>query len=630
MFKKPNLGASGLGLVALLLIGVMLLANLLLRGARLDLTADKLYTITDGTENIVRNLKEPVNLYFFFSEESAAELQPLRNHGVRVRELLEELVSRSDGKLSLKVIDPQPYTEEEDRATELGVSSTPIGALGQRLYLGLAATNSTDGKEAIPFLDPQSEEQLEYDIAKLIHNLAGAKKPVVAWLSSLSMTGDMDMQTGRPRPPWMVYQQVEQLYDVRTLEPTLTAIEPDVDVLVIVHPKDLPPAALYAIDQYTLRGGRVLAFLDPDAQSDASASADPSNPMAQFGADKSSSLDPLLGAWGVEFQRGQVVADLERGLVVSMRQGQQPSQHIAVLGLDESSMSNDVITGQLKSINLLTAGSLKPVEGSALEHETLLHTSKQSGLIPVQRVNMAMDPAALRDGFKPTGELTLAMRISGTAKSAYPDGPPAGVTAAPEALKESAKPINVIVVADTDLLLDYPWLQQQNFFGQMVYQPMADNGALVWNAVDNLGGSADLISIRGRAAYRRPFERVEQIRREAEAQSRAKNQQLQEQLRQTEEQLGKLQASQPPGADILSPEAAAAIERFQQEKLNIRKELRAIEANVDADIKSLGFVVKIVNLLLMPAIIVGLGLLVALWRKRRRHALAMLRKGAAA
>jgi ABC-type uncharacterized transport system involved in gliding motility auxiliary subunit len=204
------------------------------------------------------------------------------------------------------------------------------------------------------------------------------------------------------------------------------------------------------------------------------------------------------------------------------------------------------------------------------------------------------------------------------------------VTAPADALKESAKPLNVVVVADTDLLLDYTWLQQQNFFGQVVLQPMADNGAFVWNALDNLGGSADLISIRGRAAYRRPFERVEQIRRDAEAQSRDKNLQLQEQLRQTEEQLEKLQSAQPPGADILSPEAAEAIERFQREKLNIRKELRAIEANVDADIRSLGYLVKSVNLLLMPAIVTALGLLVALWRKRRRHAIAMLRKGAAA
>jgi ABC-type uncharacterized transport system involved in gliding motility auxiliary subunit len=628
MLKKPNLGASGLALVGLLFIGIMLLANLLLRGARLDLTADKLYTISDGTERLVKGLKEPVNLYLFFSAESAAEIQPIRNHGVRVRELLEELVSRSDGKLTLKVIDPQPYTEEEDRATELGVSSTPIGALGQRLYLGLAGTNSTDGKDSIPFLDPQAEEQLEYDVAKLIYNLSSSKKPVVGWLSSLPMQGDMDMQTGRPRPPWMVYQQVEQLYSVRNLEPTLTSIDADVDVLVLVHPKNLAPAALYAIDQYALRGGRVLVFVDPDSQSDSSA-ADPSNPMAQFAADKSSSLDPLLGAWGLEFKRDQVAADLERGLVVSMRQGQPPTQHIAVLGLDPSSMSKDVITTQLKSVNMITAGSLKPVAGSTLKHETLLHTSKQAGLLPVQRVSMSMDPATLREGFKPEGELIVAARISGNAKSAYPGGPPEGVSAPADALKESAKPLNVVVIADTDLLQDYTWLQQQNFFGQVVLQPMADNGALVWNAVDNLGGSADLISIRGRAAYRRPFERVEKIRRDAQAESRAKEMQLQEQLRQTEDELTKLQSAQP-GAEVLSNEAAAAIDRFQQQKLRIRKELRAIEANVDADIKSLGYLVKAVNLLLMPAVITALGLLVALWRKRRRHAIAMLRKGAPA
>lgn len=627
MFKKPNLGAGGLAIVGVLFVGIMLLANLLLRGARIDLTADKLYTITQGTENIIRNLEEPVNLYFFFSEDSAAEIQPLRNHGVRVRELLEELVSRSNGKLTLKVIDPQPFTEEEDRATELGVSSTPIGALGQRLYLGLAATNSTDGKEAIPFLDPQSEEQLEYDVAKLVYNLSTPKKPVVAWLSTLPMRGDMDFQTGRPRPAWMVYQQVEQLYDIRTLDTSLTAIDEDVDVLVLVHPKNLPAAALYAIDQYALRGGRVLAFVDPDAQSDA---GDPANAMAQFQLDKSSSLEPLLAAWGVEFARNQVVADLERGLVVSMRQGQPPQQHIAVLGLDDDSMSKDVITAQLKSINLITAGSLKPVEGSTLTHEPLLRTSAQAGLLPAHRLSMLTDPSTLRDDFSVTGEKTLAMRISGQARTAYPDGPPEGVTPTSEPLKESAQPLNVVLVADTDLLLDYTWLQQQNFFGQIVMQPMADNGAFVWNAIDNLAGSADLISIRGRAAYRRPFESVEKIRREAEARSRAKQLELQEELRQTEDQLSRLQSQQPPGAELLSSEAAAAIERFQQEKLRIRKELRAIEASVDADIKTLGYKVKSVNLLLMPALITALGLLVALWRKRRRHAIAMLRKGAAA
>jgi ABC-type uncharacterized transport system involved in gliding motility auxiliary subunit len=630
MFKKSHLGATGLAVIGVLFIAIMLLANLLLRGAKVDLTADNLYTISDGTDHIVHGLKEPVNLYLFFSEKTATPIPQLRNHGVRVRELLEELVSRSNGKLTLKVIDPQPFSEEEDRAQELGVTSVPISATGDKLYLGLAATNSTDGKEAIGFLDPQSEEQLEYDVAKLIHKLSSAKKPVIGWLSSLPMQGDFDMQTGRPRQPWAVYGQVEQLYTVRNLEPSLTTIGNDVDVLVLVHPKELPPAALYAIDQFALRGGHILAFVDPNSQADA-AGADPNNPMAAMSADKSSHLEPLLAAWGVEFKSDQVVADLERGLTVSMREGEPPSQHIAILGFDNGGMAKDVITARLDSINMATAGSLKSASGSKLKFEPLIRTSAQAGLLPAQRFAMMSDPASLRDGFKPTGELVVAARISGDGVSAFPDGPPAGVTAAPDALKASSKPLNIVVIADSDLLSDFMWVQQRNFFGQTVVQPFANNGELVWNALDNLSGSADLISIRGRAPYSRPFERVEALRRVADARFRSTEQQLETQLQQTEEQLNKLQSTQPGGNEmILSPEAANAIEKFQEDKLRIRKELRKTKADLELDIKALGTRLKLINVLTMPLAVILIGLFVYQWRKRRRHAIAMLRKGSAA
>ena len=300
MLKKSTLGSATLVVAGLLFVGVMVLANLLLRSAQFDLTADRLYTISDGSRNIVHGLKEPVNLYFFFSEKTAASLPQMQTYGVRVRELLEKLVSISGGKLTLKIIDPQPFSEEEDRATELGIQSVPVTAGGEKLYMGVAATNSTDGKESIAFLDPAQDEQLEYDVAKLIYKLGNAKKPVIGWLSALPMQGDFDMQTGRPRPPWVIYGQLEQLYTVKALEPTLTGIDADVDELVIVHPKHLPPAALYAIDQFAMRGGHVLAFVDPVAQQDQSGN-DPNNPMAQFAADKSSTLGPLLTAWGVDY-----------------------------------------------------------------------------------------------------------------------------------------------------------------------------------------------------------------------------------------------------------------------------------------------------------------------------------------
>jgi ABC-type uncharacterized transport system involved in gliding motility auxiliary subunit len=634
MLKKPTLGAGGLALVAALFVGILLLSSHLLRGAKVDLTADSLYTIADGTERIVQGLKEPVNLYFFFSEKTAASNPAIRNHGIRVRELLEELVSRSDGKLTLKVIDPQPFSEEEDRANELGINSSTINAGGDKLYMGLAATNSTDGKEAIGFLDPRLEEQLEYDVAKLIHKLSTAKKPVVGWLSSLPMGGDFDMQTGRPRPASAVYQQVEQLYQVRTLEPTLTSIEADVDVLVIIHPKNLPAPALYAIDQFALRGGHVLVFVDPRAEADPAAAADPGNPMAQMQADRSSNLEPLFKAWGVDYQPGQVVVDLQHGLEVAMRQGEPPSQHIAILGLNRESMAKDVITAQIDAVNLATAGSLKPLASkdaaSTITFEPLIHTGTQAGLLPVQRFAMLADPATLKDGFAPAGEFVLAARVTGKARSAFADGPPAGVTAAADALKESSQPLNVVVVADTDLLTDFMWVQQANFFGQVVFQPFANNGELVWNAIDNLGGSSDLISIRARAAYSRPFERVEELKRSADAQLRGKEQQLQQELQQTEEQLTKLQTSQPGGNEaILTPEMAQAIDNFQKRKVQIRKDLRETRAGLDKDIRALGWRMKLLNMLVMPVLITVLGLLVALWRKRRRHAIAMLKRSAA-
>jgi ABC-type uncharacterized transport system involved in gliding motility auxiliary subunit len=626
MIKKSQFNATGLAVIGLLFVAVMLLANLLLRGAQIDLTADKLYTISDGTEHIVENLKEPINLYLFFSEHTATPIPQIKNHGVRVRELLEELASRSKGKLTLKVIDPQPFSEEEDRATELGITSVPVNASGEKLYLGLAATNSTDGKESIPYLDPSLEEQLEYDVAKLIHKLSTAKKPVVGWLSSLPMGGDFDMQTQRPRPPWVVYGQIEQLYTVRTLEPSLTKIDADVDVLVLVHPKELSPAALYAIDQFAMRGGHILAFVDPNAQGDQSGN-DPGNPMAQLQADKSSHLEPLLASWGVDFKSDQVIGDLERGLSVSMREGEAPSQHIAVLGFDGSNVSKDVITTHLDSINMATAGSLKTVAGSKLKFEPLIKTSKQAGLIPAQSFAMMSDPSTLRDGFKPIGELTVAARISGNATSAFADGPPAGVAAEAGALKASAKPLNVVVIADTDLLQDFMWVNVRNFFGQSMAQPFANNGELVWNALDNLAGSADLISIRGRAAYSRPFERVDALRRTADSQFRSKEQELEQQLQQTEENLTKLQSANPKGGEaILSADQAREIERFQDDKVRIRKELRAVKAGLETDIKALGMKMKLINILVMPVVFTLLALLVNAWHRRRRHAIAMLRK----
>ena len=623
MNKRATLGGGALLALGLLLIGLTVLFNFALRGWRLDLTENRLYTTAPGTDRILGSIKEPINLYFFFSDKTAQQFPSLKTYGVRVREFLEELAGRSNGKLRLHVIDPQPFSEEEDRASELGVRGTPIGAASTPFYFGLAGTNSTDGHAAIEFFDPEKEQFLEYDVVKLVYQLANPKKPVVSWMSTLPMGPGFDPQSGQMREPWVVYGEAQQLFDLRPLEPTATRIDPDTNVLVLVHPKNLAPPTQFAIDQFALRGGHILVFVDPLAEADTSG-AEPGNPMAAMGADKSSHLAELLSAWGVQFNPGEVVADRGHALTVSMRQGQQPVMHLGVLGLDRGSFAaEDVVTAGLSNVNVATAGHLEPVKGSKTHFEPLLQSSTDSAALPVERFRMLFDPSSLLDGFKPTGQrYTLAARVTGTVHSAFPAGPPTGVQLAAGQLdlKESSKPLSLVVIADTDMLSDYLWVHQQSFFGQRMVQALASNGDMVQNALDNLAGSADLISVRGRASFTRPFERVEKLRRAADERFRAKEQELEKQLHDTEEKLTALQ-TKGGGKNaelIITPEQEQEIEHFQSEKLRIRKDLRAVRAGLDEDIKHLGTSLKVLNIIVVPGLFAVLALLIAVWRRRPR------------
>jgi ABC-type uncharacterized transport system involved in gliding motility auxiliary subunit len=440
------------------------------------------------------------------------------------------------------------------------------------------------------------------------------------------MDASYDPQGGGMRPAWVVYSEAKQLFDVRPLSPTAAKIDPDTNVLVLVHPKNLAPATEFAIDQYALRGGHILLFVDPLADFDHS-DADPQNPMAAMTADKSSHFAPLLTAWGVQFNPAVVVADRGHALSVTMQQGAEPVLHLGVLGLGKDSFTaDDVITAGLSNVNVATAGALEPLKDAKTRFEPLLQSSTDTELLPVARFRMLMDPAGLLDGFKPSGRrYTLAARVSGPVQTAFPAGPPAGVTLPPGQLdlKVSAKPLNLIVFADTDMLSDFLWVRSQDFFGQRLTQAWASNGDLVQNALDNLSGSADLISVRGRATFTRPFERVEKLRRAANERFHAKEQELEQQLQATEEKLTALEAKggdKPSAALLVTPEQEQEIEHFQLEKLRIRKELRAVRAGLDADIKNLGTTLKIINIIAVPALFAALALLIAAWRRRSRNA----------
>jgi len=634
MNKRSTLGGGMLLALALLFIGLTVLFNYTLRGWRLDLTHNRLYTTSPGTDRALASIKEPINLYFFFSQKTAAGIPELNTYGVRVREFLQELVSRSNGKLHLHVIDPQPFSEEEDRAAELGVRGVPLGAAnGAQFYFGLAGTNSTDGRQAIEFFDPKKEQFLEYDVVKLIYQLANPKKPVVAWLSGLSMTGGFDPHSGQMREPWIIYSDAQQLFDVRPLEPNATRIDPATNVLVLVHPKELSAATQFAIDQYALQGGHILAFVDPLAEGDMSG-AEAGNPMAAMGADRSSHLAPLLSAWGLKFNSDEVVADRAHALSVTLRQGEQPVEHLGILGLDQDSFArDDVITAGISSVNVATTGHLdpltgaqacQPVKGSRACFEPLLQSSSDAETLPVARFRMLLDPTTLLDGFKPSGRrYVLGARVTGNVHSAFPAGPPPGVTlaAGQTALKQSAKPINLVVFADTDMLQDFMWVREQNFFGQRMTQAWAGNGDLVANALDNLAGSADLISVRGRATFQRPFDRVERLRRAADERLHAKEQELEAQLRDTETKLTALQSKKDNSSSlILTPEQEHEIEHFQTEKVRIRKELRAVRAGLNENIERLGTTLKIINIVVVPLVFAVIALLVWLWRRQRRYA----------
>jgi ABC-type uncharacterized transport system involved in gliding motility auxiliary subunit len=612
--------------LAVLFLGVVMLSNVGLRGMRVDLTQNKLYTLSPGTQQVLAEIKEPVNLYFYFSREAAAKQAPLvMPYATRVREFLEEVAARAGGKIHLRIVDPQPFSDDEDRAAEFGLQSLQTGG-GDALYFGLAGTNSTDGRSAISSFQADREEFLEYDVAKLINELGAPKKPVIGLISSLGLQGQFNPMTGQMGEPWPILTQLQELFTMRPLTADVDHIDKDVDVLMLVHPKRLAPKTLYAIDQFVMRGGRILLFVDPNAGADTSGQ-DPSNPLAAAMANHSSDLAPLLAAWGVDYDATKVIGDLQRGLEVRTSMQSPPIRHIGILGLGHGDLDQkDVVSAQLDKINIATAGALAAHPGAKTRFEPLLLSSTSAAPIPAQRFNALTDPSTLRDGFKPTGiRYALAARITGPVESAFPQGAPPDQKAPagpPVAhLAKSTAPANIVIVADTDLLMDYMWIQTREVFGQRVAQAFANNGDLVANILDNLSGSSALISIRGRATFSRPFERVEALRRQADDRLRAKALELQAELQQTETKLTQLQSKRNDQSSLmLSPEQEAELKRFVAEKARVRKELRETQRGLDVDINRLNSSLKVINIAVAPLCVAVAGVVILALRRRRRTA----------
>jgi ABC-type uncharacterized transport system involved in gliding motility auxiliary subunit len=611
------------GSLALILIGfiaAVIAGNALLRGVKLDLTENRLYTLADGTKSLLRNLQEPISLYYFFSDRSTEDVQTLRSYATRVEEILVEFTDVADGKLKLQIIDPLPFSEDEDRAAQFGLQDVGLGALGgDSIYFGLAATNAIGDEAIIDVFDPEKESALEYDLARLIYSLSTPEKSIVGLLSGVPMTGGFDPQTQQMQQPWIIGQQMRQLFEIRSLPLEFETIDPEVNLLWIVHPVGLSDNTLYAIDQFLLKGGRALIFVDPLAEI-ATIAPDPTG----LGAGSASNLEKLFAAWGLEFDPSQVVADDRYALSVSTGAG-QPVRHIGLLGLDSEAMADDeIISAGLSNVNLGTAGALALAEGAGITLTPLLESSTESALQPGLKFQFLSDPRALLDGFIPDGlQHVLATRIEGPIKSAFPDGPPSqanSLLAAPEGHLASAENSSIVVVADVDILSDRLWVQRQrSLFGGEVARAFANNGDFVANAIAYLAGSEDLIGIKSRETYNRPFDRVEDLQRDADARFRATEQQLQAELAETERRLGELQTErEDSGSLFMSPEQEQEIDRFRDQQLRIRQDLRTVQRELDSSIEGLGRWLKVINIVLFPLALAVGALAFHVLRRRRK------------
>ncbi len=628
---QQRLSATSLLLLVLAFVVSVSISNQLFKGWRVDLTENNLYTLSDGTRNLLRNIEEPVNLYFYFSDEATAGIPTLRSYANRVREMLEEFEDEAGGKIRLSVIDPQPFSEEEDRAAQFGLQGVRLSATPDPIYLGLAGTDSVDNEEAIPFFQPDKEAFLEYDIAKLVSSLANTERSVIGVVSGVEMSGGFDPQTQRLQQPWMVYQQAQQLFELRDLGTTFDRIADDISMLWIVQPKNLANPTLYAIDQFLLRGGKAVIFVDPVADMDPASNEGMPQGFPPMG--QGSDLPALFDAWGLDFSAQEVVADAQIALQIS-GMDRRPVRHYGFLGVTDALMSaDDIITAELNVINLANAGYFKRSEEAAATLEPLLTSSPASQALPATRFSYLPDPSSLQTGFTPGGEeLILAARVSGILPSAFPNGPPVpapapdgsdttGAEEASEHLTESSELANIIVVGDVDLLGDRLWVQVQDFFGQQIANAFASNGAFVVNALENLSGSSDLIGVRSRASFTRPFTRVDDLRASAEANYRETEQRLQTELAETERRLEELQSSrEDTGNILLTAEQQEEIERFINQRTSIRKELRAVQRGLDEDIDRLGTVLKVINIGLVPFLL-ALFALFAAWRRNRSTAI---------
>ena len=617
--QKPH--AAALILLLLIFVSLNLFSNIVLRTARLDLTQNNLFTLSTGTQNILDRLQEPMTLRFYYSQELAADQPQIRIFAQRVRDMLEEMSNRANGKIDLQIIDPEPFSEEEDQAVARGLVARPI-AQGEVIYFGLVGTNLVDNVEIIPFFADERQQYLEYDLARMIFNLSQPKKPVLGIISNLPLDtgagGIVAAMRGQSQP-FLIYAELTDRFDVEFIPTDAVKIPNQIDVLLLAHPR--PPGDLqaYAIDQFVMRGGRVIAFIDP--QSEVSLTAGPNGEPLK-GYTEQSNLPRLMAQWGVDMDERVILADRKRAQRVATGRDARRALTDYILwmgyGVDEVNR-DDLITGNIDRLNLGTVGVLTQRENATTRMTPLLTSSDEAGVMTRDYVLSAPTPDALQRRFvKGDAPYIIAARLSGKVTTAFPDGPPEGETAKGERAKASAhKAVNenasLVVFADSDFFDDRFWVSEQNYLGQRFGVPIADNGKFLLNAVENLMGSNDLISLRGRERAARPFTRVDALRRAAEETYLTEEENLVARIEAAQAELDALEQS---GASL--GDAQAAAQSYRAELVTARKALRRVQGDLRRDIDALEARVTWLNILLMP-LLTAMAAMSLAWRQRRKR-----------
>ncbi len=599
---------------------------------RFDFTKEKAYTLSAGTKAILAKLDTPVKIRFYYSssDTGSADTVFLKTYAQHVADLLDEYKQAARGKIILEQYDPKPDSDAEDSARLDGVEGQPLRN-GEKFYMGLSVS-MLDSKEAIPFLDPGRERLLEYDLSRAITRVVTPDKPVVGVMSPLPVFGRPANpmmaqmgQGGQGQPGWVFISELKSDFTVREIPMTADKIDDDVKVLVVIHPKEITDQAQYAIDQFIMRGGKLIAFLDATSLVD-SRSQGMMGQMPGGG----SSLDKLLKAWGIQFDNTKVAADMNYK-VKMMGRNNQPVDAPAFLALEQDAINkDDVATSEIKDIWYAFGGVFTGTPAAGLKETVLLKTTKDSQLVDGMMANFSGEN--IMKDFKSSGtEYALAVRLTGKFKTAFPDGKPKDTKdetkpadkTPDETIKETKGDGVVVLFGDADMLAnEFSLRQRQTIFGPMGYEPANGNLVLAQNLVDQLGGDVNLISVRSRAAMDRPFTRIKEMEAKAQENYQSKVKDFEASLEEAQQKVNELQSKKEQGQQrfILSPEQQAELEKLKKKEASVNVQLKQEKKKLTREISSMENTIKWGNIVGMPALVALSGIGLAVLKRKRTSA----------